>query len=494
MCRVVTVRERMTDCQYAICARMCGWGHVDRSQTRVIPTNRPLDRTVKNARVTVPVMALWVALTFLLQPVSLYGQVITLSEALEAAACNNRAIRSAEIQREKAVEDLRVARTQRLPVFSVTTLLSQPLTQLGVTLDRGILGVYPGVGPIPGRTTTLESPLQIGFIFYGSVAQPLTQQHRIGLGIDLARVGIEVASEQVRTTRQATTNEVRRLYYSIVQAESARLRLQSTVAFLEQLSRETRRNVLQRVALEADSLGADAQLAQAKYELLKLDDPIESQKQQLNRLMGRDVDASFDVDPASVTNVTQVSLEEAYAVALESRPEIRSARLKVRKTELERRIKSAERIPDVSLSLTGFKTENYSSVLPSTVSSVGVQATWDVFDWGKKRKEIEAGRDTELQAALDVKEAEAQVRIDVAHQHRRVLEAQRELEVAKALQATGAESLRVVRNRYAQREGLLSDVLKVQSTLADADHRLVQALMNLASAQADFDKAVGSER
>src|SRR5215510_771188 len=435
-----------------------------------------------------------VALATLMLPASLNGQVITLSEAVEAAAGNNRTIRSAELQRDKAVEDLRIARTHRLPVFSVTTLASQPITLGGVTFDRGALGVYPGVGPIPGRTTTLESPLQLGVIFLGSVAQPLTQQHRIGLGINLARVGVEAASEQIRTTRQSTINEVRRFYYGIVQVESARRRLQSTVAFLEQLNRETRHSVVQRIALEADRLGADAQLAEAKYELLKLDDPIQSQKQQLNRLMGRDVDALFDVDPGSVTKVQQVSLEEAYALALESRPEIRSARLKVRKTELERRLKSAERIPDVSLSLTGFKTANFSSVLPNNISTVGLQATWDVFDWGRKRKEIEAGRDLELQATIDLKEAEAQIRIEVAHQHRRVLEAQQELEVAKALQATGTESLRVVRNRYARREGLLSDVLRVQSTLADADHRLVQALMNLAAAQADFEKALGNEQ
>jgi len=437
---------------------------------------------------------LCVVLSLLLTPAISQGQVLTLREALDAAAENNRGIRRAELQREKAVEDLRVARTHRLPVFSITTFASQPITLGGVTLDQGALGLYPGVGPIPGRTTTLEGSLQFGFIFFGSVAQPLTQQHRIGLGIDLARVGVDAAAEQIRATRQSTTNEVRRLYYSAVQAESAKHRLQATVAFLEQLTRETRQDVLQRVALEADLLGAGAQLAQAKYELLKLDDPIQSQKQQLNRLMGRDVDAPFDVDPASVSEIQQVSLDEAYAMALESRPEMRSARLNLRKTELERRIKSAERIPDVSLSVTGFKTANFSSVLPNNISSVGLQATWDVFDWGRKRQEIDAGRDAEQQAALDVKEAEAQVRIEVAHQHRRVLEAQQELEVAKALQATGAESLRVVRNRYAQREQLLSDVLKVQSTLAEADHRLVQALMNLASAQADFDKAVGNER
>src|SRR5262249_43932387 len=129
--------------------------------------DRTLDRRLKNARTAMPVTTLSVVLTVLLQPASLYGQVIALREALDAAASSNRAIRSAEIQREKAIEDVRIARTHRLPVFSITTFVSQPLTQIGVTLDRGILGVYPGVGPIPGRTTTLESPLQLGFIFYG---------------------------------------------------------------------------------------------------------------------------------------------------------------------------------------------------------------------------------------------------------------------------------------------------------------------------------------
>src|SRR5262249_19507656 len=208
-----------------------------------------------------PATKLWVALPILLLPTIVNGQVLTLADAIDAAASNNRAIRSAELQRQKAVEDLHVARTHRLPVLSVTTLASQPITLGGVTFERGALGVYPGVGPIPGTTTTLESPLQPGLVFFGSVAQPLTQQYRIGLGIDLARVGVEAASEQVRATRQSTINDVRRLYYGIVHTESARRRLQSAVAFLEQLDGETRQNVLQRVALEADRLGADAQLA-----------------------------------------------------------------------------------------------------------------------------------------------------------------------------------------------------------------------------------------
>jgi outer membrane protein TolC len=427
-------------------------------------------------------------------PAALYGQVITLTEAVRAAEANNRAIDVAELEREKALGEVKAARTNRFPIFSVIALGSQPLSQIGITLERGSLGVYPHDGPIPGVTTTLESPLRFGFIGYASVAQPLTQQHKIGLGIDLTLVGAEAASEQLRAKQQAVVNEVRRLYYGIAQAESGRTTLRATVDFLKELDRETNQQVVQRVALQADLLAVKAQLAEADYSLLKMDDPIQTQKEQLNRLMGRPVDAPFEIDPVSIADTDRISLQDAYAAALASRPEIRLAKIQQRKSELERRLKSAERIPDVSLSLITLRTVNYSSTLPNNVSSVGIQGTWDVFDWGKKREQLETKRAAEAQAALELMEAESLVMIDVGHQYRRIIEARKELDLARALQSSGAEAFRVARNRYVQREAVLSDVAKVQSSLADADHRYTQALMNLATAQADFEKAIGRDR
>jgi outer membrane protein TolC len=427
-------------------------------------------------------------------PSALCAQVISLAEAVRGAEVNNRSIQVAELERNKALGEVKAAKTNRFPIFSVTALGSQPFSQLGITLERGSLGVYPFDGPIPGRTTTLESPLRFGFIGYASVAQPLTQQHKIGLGIDLTHVGAEAASEQFRAKQQAVVNEVRRLYYGIAQAESGRKTLQATLDFLQQLDRETNQQVLQRVALQADLLAVKVQLVQAEYALLKLDDPIQTQKEQLNRLMGRPVDTPLEIDPASIANTEGISLQDAYAEALASRPEIRLAKIQQRKAELERRLTSAERIPDVSLSLIGLRTVNFSSTLPNTLSSVGIQGTWDVFDWGKKREQVEIKRQAEAQAALELKDAEALVMVDVGHQYRRIIEARKQLDLARALQSSSIEAFRVVRNRYLQREALLSDVVKVQSSLADADHHYTQALTDLATAQADFEKALGRDR
>jgi len=422
------------------------------------------------------------------------AELLTLEQAIRSAEANNRAIVAARLERDKALKEVNVARTYRLPVFSVSALGSQSLAHIGLTFPLGSLGVYPGIGPVPGKTTTLSGPLQPAGIFYASIAQPLSQQHKIGLGIQLARVGAEIADETIRSRQQTTANDVRRTYYGILQTESGRKSLQPTVDFLKQLDQDTGRNVLQRVALQADSLDVKAQLAQAEFALLKLDDPLETQKQQLNHLMGRDPDTPFDVDPLGATDFEMPELKQAYARAIESRPELRLARLQAKKAALDRELKSAERIPDVSLTMTNIATVNLSPILPDRLSVVGIQVSWDVYDWGRKRKQVEEKRLAEQQASLDVKDTETKIIVEVAHQYRKLNEARKEVEVALASQSASRELLRVTSNRYRQKDLVLSDLLKVQSSLAEADNRFTQALLDLATAQADFEKALGADQ
>jgi hypothetical protein len=67
------------------------------------------------------------------------------------------------------------------------------------------------------------------------------------------------------------------------------------------------------------------------------------------------------------------------------------------------------------------------------------------------------------------------------------------VQLAQALQLSSSEALRVARNRYVQREAVLSDVAKLQSSFAEADHRYTDALMQLATAHADL-RALGRDQ
>ena len=130
-------------------------------------------------------------------------------------------------------------------------------------------------------------------------------------------------------------------------------------------------------------------------------------------------------------------------------------------------------------------------LVANRLSVVGVQVTWDVYDWGRKRQQVAEKKLAEEQASLDVKDTEARIIVEVAHQYRRLIEAHKEVEVAQASQSARRELLRVTQNRYGQRDVLLSDVLRAQSGLGEADNRFTEALLDLATAQADFEKALG---
>src|SRR5262249_19800499 len=142
---------------------------------------------------------------------------------------HDRALQVAQLDQRKAADEASVARTYRLPSFSSTALRSQSLSRLGLTFEKGSLGTYPNVGPIPGHTTTVGGPLKPAGIFFVNITEPLSQRWKIGLQAQSARFGQKTSEQQVRATRQAAVNDVRHLYYGIVQAESGKKNLQATV-------------------------------------------------------------------------------------------------------------------------------------------------------------------------------------------------------------------------------------------------------------------------
>jgi len=75
-----------------------------------------------------------------------------------------------------------------------------------------------------------------------------------------------------------------------------------------------------------------------------------------------------------------------------------------------------------------------------------------------------------------------------------LIEARKEVEVTTALHSAARELLRVTTNQFTQKQALLSDVLKAQSGLAESDHRFTQALLDLATTEADFEKAIGEDQ
>ncbi len=325
-----------------------------------------------------------------------------------------------------------------------------------------------------------------------SAAQPLTQLFKVKLAVQQARLGIDLAKEGVRAQSQETLRQVKEAYYQVAelqaQVESARAAVQA----LSELSTLTEQRLAQETVLLSDSLTVKAKLKQQRYQLLTAEDAFELQKQNLNRLLGRDLRTPFSVEMLPFGDLVEWDLESARKQALEQRPELREAKLQTKIAGMDVRREHAKYIPDVSLQVSylGFQNVNF---LPQNAGAVGLQFQWQPFDWGYKKHRIAELKATTEQKATAERDLEQRVLLDVEEKFRKLGEARILLDALTDQREAEHTKLGEVTNRYNQKAALLSDLTQQQAAVSQAEAQYQQALAGFWTARADFEKTIGVE-
>src|SRR5262245_15529931 len=426
-------------------------------------------------------------------PAASAAETLTLEQAIELALRDNRQVKNAALEVSKFEDRLAATRTRRLPEVQFRAHGPQLLSSLDFKSDQGVFGNYPNIGPIPAQQTLISTPRRPTAVLVGQINQPLSQLYRAGLELKQLDAGREIAGQQVRAQRQSVINNVKQVYYAILQTQSALRTTEETIKLYQELDRVTGEYVAQQVALKGESLEVKTRLAKSEYEALELNDQLASQKEQLNQMLGRDIHTEFNVSATPAFSRYEVDLAAARVQALTQRPEIQEARLRIKQAEYDRRIKKSEYIPDISLSFSYVSPQNINFV-PRQIASIGVTMSWEPFDWGRKKREIaEKSRNLE-QAQHSLRETESAVLIEVNSEFRKLQQTRKLLAIGQLAEETAREQLRVAANRHALQATLMKDVLHAQTSLAEANHHYRQALLAFWTARAEFEKAIGGNQ
>src|SRR6185503_8770427 len=100
------------------------------------------------------------------------SQVLSLSRAISLALENNRSAKNAKLEVEKSADKVAQLRTRRLPAFTVSGLVAQPLSTFDTKFEKGVFGTYPGIGPVPAETTSITSSTKPTALLIAQVSQP----------------------------------------------------------------------------------------------------------------------------------------------------------------------------------------------------------------------------------------------------------------------------------------------------------------------------------
>jgi len=303
----------------------------------------------------------------------------------------------------------------------------------------------------------------------------------------------KVTGEKARAERQSLVKDVKQAYYAVLQSESQLDAAETNVKQYQELDRVVLQRVSQEAALQSDSLEVKAKFANENYKLVQLHNTLDSRKEYLNNLLGRDIRTEFRVERVPVASFEEVDLKLAQSRALTQRPEIKQAELSAKQAQYDRRMAKADFIPDVGVAF------NYSSnfnidVLPRNMTSIGLELKWEPWDWGRRKDIVNQKKVTESQAQTQLSESRSRVLMDVNSRYRKLEESRVLIVVAQAERDAAQQRLREVTHQFGEQAVLLSDVLHQQAAAAGASDDYQQALLGFWSAKSEFEKSLGEDQ
>ncbi len=426
-------------------------------------------------------------------PETLTPETLTVDQAVRHALQQNPSLRTVELDVEKAGDNLAAFRTRRLPSIRWNALGGQLLSKPSVTFSRGVFGSYPGVGPIPSEVAKVGIPRRATAFVFGQILQPLSQQHRLGLGVKALDLERQLEEAKLAERRSAVAEQVRKAYYQLIETQSALESVEQSLPLYRETVRLATVGLRLETVLPSQRLKAEAEAAKVELEALKLRNPIATQTEALNELMGRPVNTPFRTASVKQLVEEKISLEETIQKALSQRPEMRQASLRIQQADLDIRVKRSEYIPDVSLALTYGSAFNFQNALPQNVATAGVLLEWEVFDWGRKKQEISAKRHTASQARIGERALELRIRVEVAQALRQCAETEQRVKVSTLSQLASREGLREQQASFGREAVLWKDVLQSQAALAAADDEQRRALAGYWSARAGLKRVLGEQ-
>jgi outer membrane protein len=432
-----------------------------------------------------------VAGTALMTGIMLLGQeptsevpVLSLSQAIQIAVDNNRPVNMAKLEIVKSKWEVAQTKTKRFPAITTYLFASGDITNPKFTFPANLFN-----NPLP---QTLKLSNGITGLASAQVAQPLSQLYQIHLAVREQELSTDLAAEQYRGQRQSIVASVKQAYYATLQTESSLEATQALVKQYEETDRVATQYLTEESVLKSDSLEAKAKLAQTRYQVVQLRDTLQTQKEQLNELLGRDLDTAFRTEQIPPISAAEMDLKAARQTALRQRPEVKEAEIDTQRAEYDRKLSRAKYIPDVGAALHYLEPIN-TAFLPQNIVSAGLEMKWDPFDWGGRRDEVKQ-KDVSLQQShYQLQETQAQVMVDVDNNFRKLEESRSLLEVTQAGRDAANEKMREVNDQFKHSAVLMRDVLQQEASVANAEHDYEQSLLGFWNAKAAFEKALGEE-
>ncbi len=418
---------------------------------------------------------------------------LSLEEALAAGIERSPGLHASRLELEAASARSREIAAGRLP----SVKLGGGYTRLSEVPDfRVSLPISPD--PIVVSQSYFNSfNLRLG------IQQPLFTGFRLKAGEGSARLLEAAAGQDLEKSRAEIAFAVKSAYWGLARAREFETVIDENVRQVGEHLKDVRAFFDQGLATRNDVLRAELELSNA--EIMKIDarNAAEIALTVLASLIGlppgSDVDLTTTVESRASRMPAEAEKGDGDPIerALAQRPEIKSAELRIKATQMGVKAARSGFFPQVFLTGNYYYLRPNPRILPSLdrfkgTWDLGVSVSFDVWNWGQTKLQAEQAEARLGQAREARKALEDQAVLEVTQCRLSLARAGEKVRVAGQAVGQAEENLRVTKERFKQGVALSADVLDAEMALLRAKLGRTQAEIDRVLAQARLEKALGN--
>lgn len=409
----------------------------------------------------------------------------TLQECIDYALANNLEVKTGLLTLETDREQVSATRGQLMPSLSFSTSHSlgwRPWSQNTVALSGGTM-------------TTTQNDVTYSGSYNLSANWTVWDGGRTRRNLDSYNLEVEKAQYDNARTANSIEEQIVQYYVQILyQADAARV-ADSTLASSRLLADRGAAMVEAGQLAKADLAQLEAQVSQDEYGLVSARTQLATYKMQLKQILEIIKTQEFDVAEPAIGDerVLQAlpTVDEVFARAMETRPEVRSSRLSIEQADIQQRIARSGHYPTISLSA-GVSTNHNSAsndgvgsqVKSNVNNSLGLSVSVPILDNRQTRTDKAKAKIQRQQSELDMLSTEKTIYQQVETYWLAALSAQAQYSAAVANERSMSESFDLVAEQF--RLGLknIAELTTGKSNLLTARQQVLQskytALLNIA--------------
>lgn len=403
---------------------------------------------------------------------SLSTDALTLPLAVEIALKTNPLVRATSTGRAIADARLSEAQAARWPLVQISQNITHgnnPVYVFGALLEQAnfkqqnfALNALNNPAALHNLRTSLN------------VRAPLFDQRQSRTRIAQAQLQQQQVDASSIHVQQQIRFEVLRSYYAVLLAQAKKDVAAEAVKMAEADVKRSRDRVEAGVAVTADLLAAEVQLAEFRQQQIQAEGEIVTATAALNTALGLPINTPQQISGALIEKRFDLHEQESLIrTALQARPEYVRAGLTLREREQQTIGARGEMLPRVDV-FTSVGVSARSFLTGSTDYLVGASVSFNLFDAGRKAR-LSQAQAAETLATLEQEHLANQIRLEVVRARQQFITARERLAVMDRVISQATEALRIVQDRYHEGLTTITEVLRAETSLTQARTNILAA-------------------